>query len=63
MITAINRACAEQERSIEMIVGSVDNIQSSSSINLNATQKMDVSVVKLFQQIMVVNEEMGAFKI
>jgi methyl-accepting chemotaxis protein len=63
LISGINRACAEQERSVEMIIGSVENIQSSASINLNATQVMDTSVVKLFEQITTVNEEMGAFKI
>jgi methyl-accepting chemotaxis protein len=63
MINQIKRACAEQERGIEMITGSVDNIQSSASINLEATKTMDESVVRLFQQIKTVREEMGAFKV
>ncbi len=63
MISQIKRACAEQERGIEMITGSVENIQSSASINLDATKMMDQSVVRLFEQIKTVREEMSAFKI
>lgn len=62
-ISQIRFACTEQERGIEMITGSVDDIQSSASINLDATKKMDESVVRLFQQIKTVSEEMKAFKI
>ena len=46
-----------------MITGSVENIQSSASINLDATKMMDQSVVRLFEQIKTVREEMSAFKI
>jgi methyl-accepting chemotaxis protein len=63
MISQIKRACADQERGIEMITGSVEHIQSSASINLEATKMMDQSVVRLFEQIKTVREEMSAFKI
>ena len=63
MISQIKRACADQERGIEMITGSVEDIQSSASINLDATKMMDQSVVRLFEQIRTVREEMSAFKI
>jgi methyl-accepting chemotaxis protein len=62
MIAQIKRACAEQERGTEMIMGSVDNIQSSTSINLAATKTMDESVASLFQQIKAVREEMEVFR-
>jgi len=63
MINRIGRACGEQARGSELIKDSVDDIQSSAAINLDASKTMDESVVKLFQQIELLRKEMNAFKV
>lgn len=62
-ISQIKLACDEQELGVGMITGSVHDIQSSASVNLGAAKMMDESVVRLFQQIKTVREEMKAFNI
>lgn len=62
MINQIRRACNEQSLGSEMISVSVDNIQSSSTLNLEATKVMDESVARLFEQIAALRKEMQSFR-
>jgi methyl-accepting chemotaxis protein len=62
MINQIRRACLEQAKGSEMIATSVESIESSASINLDATKMMDDSVAKLFEQIDKLKKEMQSFR-
>lgn len=62
MINQIRRACNEQSIGSEMISVSVENIQSSSTVNLEATKVMDDSVSRLFEQIDALRKEMKSFR-
>ena len=63
MIRHIKRACDEQGRGSEQIVASVEDIQSATEANLEATRVMDEAVYKLFRQTDLLRKEMEAFKI
>jgi len=63
MIRHIKRSCDEQECGSDQIVSSVDDIQSATEANLEATRVMDEAVYKLFRQTDIMKREMDAFKI
>jgi len=63
MITQIRRACTEQTCGSEMIVTSVESIESSSAINIETAKVMDESVVRLFEQIEALRQEMKSFRV
>lgn len=61
MIKQISRACQEQEKGSDMIAASVLDIESTATINLDATKTMDESAAKLFEQIDKLKKEMESF--
>lgn len=63
MIEQIKRACDEQGRGSEQIVVAVEDIKQSTNINLEATNIMKDAVMSLFQQVEIMQKEIGAFKI
>jgi len=63
MIAQIRRACTEQTCGSEMIVTSVESIESSSAINIETAKVMDESVIRLFEQIEALRQEMKSFRV
>jgi methyl-accepting chemotaxis protein len=63
MIQQIKRACDEQGRGSEQIVRAVEDIQQSTSINLESSGVMDDSIKGLTRQIDGLQKEMGNFKV
>jgi methyl-accepting chemotaxis protein len=63
MIEHIKRACDEQGRGSEQIVISIEDIKQSTETNLEATNVMKDAVMNLFQQIEIMQKEIGAFRI
>lgn len=63
MIQQIKRACDEQTRGSEQVVVAVEDIQQSTSINLEAIRIMNDAVKNLYEQIEILQKEMGAFKV
>jgi methyl-accepting chemotaxis protein len=63
MILHIKRACDEQSRGSEQIMSSVDEIQTATEANLEATRVMDEAVYKLFRQTDLLKKEMEAFRV
>jgi methyl-accepting chemotaxis protein len=63
MIQQIKRACDEQSKGSEQIVVAVEDIQQSTTINLDAAKVMNSSVMNLYRQIDGMKKEMGVFKI
>ena len=63
MIQQIKRACDEQSKGSEQIVVAVEDIQQSTTINLDAAKVMNSSVMNLYRQIDSMKKEMGGFKI
>lgn len=63
MILHIKRACDEQSRGSEQIMSSVDEIQSATDANVEATRVMDEAVYKLFRQTDLLKKEMEAFRV
>ncbi|NJD90383.1 MAG: HAMP domain-containing protein [Geobacter sp.] len=61
MIKQISRACQELEKGSDMIAASVLDIESTATINLDATKTMDDSAAKLFEQIDKLKKEMESF--
>ncbi len=63
MISSISRSSGEQSRGSDQIAHAVGDIESSASINLEATKVMDDVVSNLFMQIEVLREQMKVFKV
>jgi methyl-accepting chemotaxis protein len=63
MIQKIKQACDEQSRGSEQIVVAVEDIQQSTTMNLEATRLLNESLASLLHQAEILNREMGAFKI
>ncbi|HLO24709.1 MAG TPA: methyl-accepting chemotaxis protein [Geobacteraceae bacterium] len=63
MIQKIKQACDEQSRGSEQIVVAVEDIQQSTSMNLEATRILNESLASLLRQAEILNNEMNAFKV
>jgi methyl-accepting chemotaxis protein len=63
MIQQIKHACDEQSKGSEQIVVAVEDIQQSTTVNLDAAKVMNSSVMNLYRQIEIMKKEMGVFKI
>jgi methyl-accepting chemotaxis protein len=63
MIQKIKQACDEQSRGSEQIVVAVEDIQQSTSMNLEATRLLNEALASLLRQAEIINREMDAFKI
>jgi methyl-accepting chemotaxis protein len=63
MIQKIKQACDEQSRGSEQIVVAVEDIQQSTSMNLEATRLLNEALASLLHQAENINREMDAFKI
>jgi methyl-accepting chemotaxis protein len=63
MISQIKRACDEQTRGSEQVVKSVEDIQSATSTNVDATRVMGNSVEVLTGQITVLKKQMATFRV
>jgi methyl-accepting chemotaxis protein len=61
MIQQIRRACGEQSRGSEQIVSAVEDIQMSSTVNLEVTNVMETAVSRLSGQVSVLHLELGKF--
>jgi methyl-accepting chemotaxis protein len=63
MIQKIKQACDEQSRGSEQIVVAVEDIQQSTTMNLEATRILNEALASLLRQAELINREMSAFKI
>jgi methyl-accepting chemotaxis protein len=63
MISQIRVACDEQSRGSDQISLEVEDIQTSTTVNLNATRVMNESVASLFRQIEALKTEISNFKV
>lgn len=63
MIQKIKQACDEQSRGSEQIVVAVEDIQQSTSMNLEATRILNDSLASLLRQSEILDKEMSAFKV
>jgi methyl-accepting chemotaxis protein len=63
MIQKIKQACDEQSRGSEQIVVAVEDIQQSTSMNLEATRILNDALASLLRQAEILNREMSAFKV
>ena len=63
MIQKIKQACDEQSRGSEQIVVAVEDIQQSTSMNLEATRILNEALASLLRQTEIINREMSAFKV
>ncbi len=63
MIQKIKQACDEQSRGSEQIVVAVEDIQQSTSMNLEATRILNDSLASLLRQAEILSREMSAFKV
>lgn len=63
MIQKIKQACDEQGRGSEQIVIAVEDIEQSTSMNLEATRILNESLASLVRQSEILNKEMSAFKV
>jgi methyl-accepting chemotaxis protein len=63
IISHIKRGYQEQSRGSEQITAAVEDIQSSSAVNLDATRVMNEATASLFRQIEVLRDQMSAFKV
>ena len=63
MISHLKRASEEQSRGSEQILCAVEDIQSSTAVNMNATRIMNEATVNLTRQIEVLRKEMNAFRV
>jgi methyl-accepting chemotaxis protein len=63
MIQKIKQACDEQSRGSEQIVVAVEDIQQSTSMNLEATRILNEALASLLRQAEIINREMSAFKV
>ncbi|HEX8960006.1 MAG TPA: methyl-accepting chemotaxis protein [Geobacteraceae bacterium] len=61
MIQQIRRACGEQSRGSEQIVAAVEEIQMSSSVNVDVANVMETAVSRLSGQVALLHSELGNF--
>ena len=63
MIRHVSNACDEQRRGSEQVMAAIDEIQSTTEVNLDATQVMALALEKLSEQTHLLKKEMAAFKV
>jgi methyl-accepting chemotaxis protein len=63
MIQQIKRACDEQGRGSEQIIHAMEDIQQSTSINLESAEIMEDSIGRMSKQIETLRKGMSSFKV